>query len=160
MENKTTNNEIFFTKEALIKMLDVQGKVVEKIIIVLWQNVIDAANSIEIIDSLQLRFTDGTRITLGCNDNSDGLDVVDINFVELKKQLEEEFGGKIKLHALDAGKTKMWLGIEGKTLEAIQLTKENDYYKADSVLLNFGDEKRAVSISHSDGIIIDYYDEV
>ncbi len=159
MDNNETNNDVFFSKEALIKMLEVQGKTVEKIIIVLWQNIIDNSNSIEIIDSLQLRFKDGSKITLGCNENSDGLDVLEVNFIELKKQLEDEFNGKIKLHALDAGKTKMWLGIEGKTLESIQLTKENDYYKSDSVLLNFGDEKRAVSISPSDGLIIDYYDE-
>lgn len=149
----------YFNHDSLKKIIAVQNKKIEKIIIVLWQNVIDKANSVEIIDSLQLRFTDGSRITLGCNENSDGLDVLEVNFVELKKQLEEEFNGKIKLHALDAGKTKMWLGIEGKTLESIQLTKENDYYKSDSVLLNFGDEKRAVSISPSDGLIIDYYDE-
>lgn len=156
MEESTS---VYFTNEALKRMVDVQNKVIARIVIILWQNAVDANNSIEIIDGLQLRFTDGTNITIGCNEVSDGLDILDFNFAETKKQLEEEFMGKIKIHALDAGKTKMWEGIEGKTLKAIRLTKENANYKADSVMLDFGDDGRTVSISPSDGLIIDYYEE-
>ncbi len=150
---------VYFTPEALQKMVNVQNKIIARIVIFLWQNAVDAGNSVEIIDSLQLRFTDGTDITIGCNELSDGLDILDFNYEATKKQLEEEFKGKIKIHALNAGKTKMWEGIEGKTLKAIQLTKENNNYKADSIMLDFGDDGRTVGISPYDGLVIDYYEE-
>lgn len=156
MENKT---DVYFSKDALQKMVGVQGKTIEQIIIYLWQNITDPQNSVELIDGLQLNFNDNTNIVIGCNEKSEGLDIIDFNYHEAKSQLEEEFENKIKLHALNAGKTKMWSDVLGKTLETIQLTAENDYYKADSVMLNFGIEKRIVSISPLDGLIIDYYED-
>lgn len=157
MENKT---EHYFSKDSLEEMLSVQGKTIDKIVIFLWQNLVDKTNSVEIIDALQLRFTDGSLITLGCNESSDALDVLNYNYKDVKQHLEEEFNGRIKLHALDAGKTKMWEDISGKQLNAIQLTKEDGNYKADSVLLDFGVEKRTVSLSPYDGLVIDYHEEV
>jgi hypothetical protein len=157
MDKESTS---YFTTEALAKMVAMQGKVVERIIIILWQNAVDASNSVEIIDALQLRFADEEKITIGCNDKGDGLDILDYQFKETKKQLEEEFGGKIKLHALDAGVTKMWQDIKGKTLKGIRLTKDGEHYKADSLVLDFGDEGRTVAISPHDGLVIDYFEEV
>jgi hypothetical protein len=156
MENKS---EIYFSKEALQEMISVQGKIIDKIVIFLWQNLVDTNNSVEIIDALQLRFTDGTNITLGCNETSEALDILNYKFKDVKQHLEEEFSGKIKIHALDAGKTKMWEDIGGKTLNAIQLTNEDGNYKADAVLLDFGTEKRSISMSPYDGLVIDYYEE-
>lgn len=152
-------NSTYFTTEALAKMVQVQGKTIDKIVIILWQNVVDANNSMEIIDALQLRFTDDVRITIGCNQNSDGLDIIEPNFKELREQLDSEFGGKIKLHALDASKTKMWESIPGKVLNAMRVTREEENYKADALVLDFGDEGRTVAISPSDGLIIDYFEE-
>lgn len=153
-------NSTYFTAEALAKMVQMQGKTIEKIVIILWQNAVDANNSVEIIDAVQLRFTDDARITIGCNENSDGLDIVEPNFKEWREQLDAEFGGKIKLHALDASKTKMWDGIPGKVLKSMRVTREEENYKADAVVLDFGDEGRTVAISPSDGLIIDYFEEV
>jgi hypothetical protein len=157
MENKT---DLYFTTDALQKMLAVHGKTVENIIIYLWQNLTDPNNSVEIIDSLQLTFSDKSSITIGCNENSEGLDILNFNYQELKSQLEQEFQNKIKIHALNAGKTKMWTDIIGKTLESIQLTKQGDYYLADSLLLNFGEEKRTVALNPLDGLIIDYFEDI
>jgi hypothetical protein len=53
----------------------------------------------------------------------------------------------------------MWEAVPGQKLQSIQITKEGDYYKADSIMLNFGEEKRTISIGPLDGLIIDYYEE-
>ncbi|MBK7309836.1 MAG: hypothetical protein IPI93_03355 [Sphingobacteriaceae bacterium] len=153
-------NSTYFTNEALAKMVLVQGKTLAQVVIILWQNAIDPNNSLEIIDSLQLRFTDGERITIGCNEIGDGLDIVEPNFQETKKQLDAEFGGKIKLHVLDASKTKMWDSIPGKILTSMRVTREEENFKADSLVLDFGDEGRTIAISPNDGLVIDYYEEV
>lgn len=153
-------SKAYFSNEALAKMAAVQGKIVQNIVIILWQNTVDASNSVEIIDALQIRFTNGERLTIGSNENGDGLDIVDYHFQETKKQLEDEFEGKIKLHALDASKTKMWQDVPGKTLNAIRITKEDERYCSDAIVLDMGEEQRAVSISPFDGLIIDYHEEV
>jgi len=156
MENKQVPS---FSDKALAKMHLAQGKTVEKIIIHLWQNMVNPSQSVEVIHSLQLRFTDGFFINIGCHHELEALEILDDDIQDQYKQLEIDFGGKIKIHALEAGKTKMWQGISGLVLESIQITKDDDFYKADSILLNFGTEKRTVSASPEDGIIIDYYEE-
>jgi hypothetical protein len=41
----------------------------------------------------------------------------------------------------------------------VRLTKESEYYKADALILDFGEEKREIIINPEDGIIIDFYEE-
>ena len=53
----------------------------------------------------------------------------------------------------------MWADVVGKKLESVKLTRSGEYYKADSLILDFGSEKREISISPMDGLIIDYYEE-
>jgi len=158
MENPEVNT--YFSKEALIRFTEAAGKTVAKIVCHLWQNSINTNDIVEIIDNVELRFTDGTKLTIASNENGDGLDAIDFNYKETAMALHHEFDGKIKLFALDASDTKMWEDIKGKKLIAVKLTKLNDYYKSDSILLNFGEEGRVISVNPIDGVIIDYYEEV
>lgn len=150
---------IYFSNEALARFAAAQGKTVAKIVCHLWQNSTNKNDVIEIIDNVEIHFSDGQKLSIACNENGDGLDAVSFDLKQISLELEEEFEGKIKVFALNASSTKMWEDVIGKQLETIQISKENDYYKADSVLLNFGKEKRIISISPLDGLIIDYYEE-
>jgi hypothetical protein len=157
MEDK--KRDVYFTNEALARFASAQGKTVEKILCHLWQNNMNANDVVEIIDNVELHFTDGQKLTISCNQQGDGLDAIEFDAKTLAMELKEEFEGKIKLFRVDASPTKMWEAVPGKVLESIQITKEGDYYKADSLMLNFGEEKRTVSIGPLDGLIIDYYEE-
>lgn len=149
----------YFINEALARFVSAQSKTVEKIICHLWQNTIDANGAIEIIDNVELHFSDKQKLTIACNQNGDGLDAIDFDYKKTAIELHKEFDGKIKLFAVDASTTKMWTEVIGKTLESVRIIKEGDYHKAGSVLLVFGEEKRIISISPLDGLIIDYYEE-
>ncbi len=149
----------YFTNEALAKFVSVQGKQVSKIICHLWQNNNNPSESIEIIDNVQLQFFDNQKITISCNENGDGLDVIEYNFEEAKKNLQDVFNGKIKLFAVDASNTKMWQDVITKNLDLVKVTKQETYYKADSIVLQFENEMREISISPLDGLIIDFYEE-
>ncbi|MBI2721420.1 MAG: hypothetical protein HYX39_04525 [Bacteroidetes bacterium] len=151
--------DIYFSNEALARFVSAQGKTVEKIVCHLWQNNINTNETIEIIDNVELNFTDKHKLTISCNENGDGLDAIAFNPQELAKNLREEFEGKIKLFAINASPTEMWKDVIGKTLEQVRVTKLNDFYIADSVILNFGEEKRVISISPLDGLVIDYHEE-
>lgn len=149
----------YFTNEALAKFVSVQGKQVSKIICHLWQNNNNPSEPFEIIDNVQLFFSDNQNITISCNEDGDGLDVIDYNFEESKKELNLMFDGKIKLFAVDASNTKMWTDVIGEKLNLIKITKQEEYYKADSMVLQFNNEMREISISPLDGLIIDFYEE-
>ncbi len=151
--------ESYFSNEALARFVAAQNRRVEKIVCHLWQNKIQEGNTVELIDNLQLHFTDKQHLTIGCNAEGDGLDAFEFNYAKTAKEIEQEFSGKIKLFAVNASATKMWEGVIGKTLLAVRVSKSNEQYKADSVVLDFGDEKREISISPLDGIVIDYYEE-
>jgi hypothetical protein len=54
----------------------------------------------------------------------------------------------------------MWEAVIGQKLLSVQITRQDEFYKADSLMLNFGEEKRLITINLLDGLIIDYYEEV
>jgi hypothetical protein len=149
----------YFSDEALARFVSAQGKTVEKIVCHLWQNTFDKSGAVELIDNVELHFTDQQKLTISCNESGEGLDAIQFNYKQAAQALHQEFEGKIKLFAVDASTTKMWTDVIGSTLESVRIIKEGDYHKAGSVLLIFNGEKRIVSISPLDGLIIDYYEE-
>lgn len=153
------SENVYFSHEALARLVSAQGKTVEKVVCHLWQNSIDKNGSVELIDNVELRFTDQQKLTISCNENGDGLDAIQFDYKQAAVALHQEFEGKIKLFAVDASTTKMWADVIGKTLNSARLVKEEEHHKADSVMLDFGSEKRIISISPLDGLIIDYYEE-
>ncbi len=155
------NNEIktYFSDEALAKFAMAQGKIVEKIVCHLWQNKSVPGETVEVIDNVELLFTDKQKLTIGCNTDGDGLDAIEYNYKAAAVALEKEFEGKIRVYAIDASSTKMWKDVIGKTLNLVKIEKENGQYRANAVLLDFGTEKREIEVNPLDGIIIDYYDE-
>lgn len=153
------DSNVYFNDEALARFVAAQGKTVEKVICHLWQNTIDKNASVELIDNVELYFTDKQKLTISCNENGNGLDAIQFDYGATVKELEKEFEGKIKLFSVNASATKMWEAVIGLTLETVRISKEGDYHKADSILLLFGEEQRIISISPLDGLIIDYYEE-
>jgi hypothetical protein len=149
----------YFTHEALARFVTAQGKTVEKIICHLWQNTFDNSGTVEIIDNVELHFTDGHKLTISCNENGDGLDAINFDYKKTAKDLHKEFEGKIKLFSVNASATEMWVDVIGKTLENVKIVKEGEYHQAGSVLLELEKEKRIISISPLDGLVIDYYEE-
>ncbi len=165
MENEDSNltadgHGNYFSTEALARFASAQGKTVEKIICHLWQNSTNKNEVMELIDNLEINFTDKQKLVISSNEAGDALDAIEFNYKETAEALEKEFEGKIRLFAVDASATKMWEDVIGKKLLSVQITKEEGFYVTDSLLLNFGDEKRTVSINPMDGIIIDYFEEV
>lgn len=156
---ESTSKSNYFTNEALARLVAAQGRTVEKIVCHLWQNTHNPSELVEIIDNVELHFTDKTKLTISCNQDGDALDAIDFNYQQTAKALHEEFNGKIKLFSINASQTKMWEEVIGKTLNLVKLTKDGEYYKATALVLDFGDEKREIEIAPMDGLIIDFYEE-
>ena len=152
---------IYFTNEALARFIAAQGRNVAKVVCHLWQNNLNPSAPLEIIDNVELHFTDGNKITIGCNADGTALDAYEYDAKAVAKQLKEEFNDKIKLFAIDASTTGMWKDIIGKDLIMVRLTKDGEYYLADTLILDFGKEdKREITMNPEDGIIIDFYEEI
>lgn len=150
----------YFTAYSLKKLVAAEGKQLKGVICFLWQNSINKNDVVELIDHVQLVFTDGYKLTIGSNADNNGLEAVDYNFESEKAELAKEFGDKIKLFAINATPTKMWKDVEGLKLQSVQITKEGQgNYLSDSVMFNFGTERRIISISPLDGLIIDFYED-
>jgi hypothetical protein len=149
----------FFDDNSLKLIIAAEGKELKLVICYLWHNEVNKNDVVELIDNIELVFADQSKLLVGSNSDSTGLDVGNFDYESEKTELEKEFEGKIKIFRLNASTTKMWSAVIGKKLESVQLTKEGDKYLSDSIMLNFGEEKRTISISPLDGLIIDYYEE-
>lgn len=149
-----------FTDTQLKLLTQLEGKTLSKIICYFWVNKLNPNESIELIDNVELIFNDSTSYVITCNEESSGLNILnDFNFEQEKAQLKQEFGDKIKIIPIDASTTKMWTDVIGETIEAIELSKDNENYLNDAIIVNFGTEKRTIGISPADGLIIDYWEE-
>jgi hypothetical protein len=153
-------NPSHFSDDALKKITAIEGKTLATVICYIWVNKMDPKATVELIDNVELRFTDGSHIVISCNEDVEGLSITDdFDYKEEQARLTAEFGDKIRIVPVDASKTKMWEEVPGKVLDSVGLTKDDSDYLDDSMVLNFGEEKRIISLSPLDGLIIDYYEE-
>lgn len=148
-----------FSEQALARFVAAEGQTVQKIICHLWVNVMQKDAPVEVIDNVEITFSGDKRLTIGFDPDTEALDAIDFDLASTVTHLKEEFGDKIRLFAIDASATKMWQGVVGKELKAVRVTKEDGGYRADAVVLDFGDEKREISSASLDGLIIDFYEE-
>jgi hypothetical protein len=149
----------YFDPESLKKLIAAEGKEVKAILCYLWQNSINKNDVVELIDVFEILFTDNYRLSICSNMDNTGLEAIVYDYVAEKKEIEKEHGDKIKVYGVVASGTKMWEDVIGKKLETVQLTKEDGNYLSDAIVFNFGEERRVVSISPLDGLIIDFYEE-
>lgn len=156
MENK--DKIPYFSLEDLSRFKTAEGKTLVKVKIYLWQNQSNKQDIVELIDRVEFLFNDNQKLEIGCNKDGDGLDTLPEDMRKIAKEIEQEFEGKIKIFVVDASTTTMWQDVVGKKLLAVQLTKESEYYKADSAVFNFEGDMRIISIHPLDGLIIDYYE--
>ena len=149
-----------FTDPQLKLLTSIEGKTLKKIVCYFWVNHLNPNESVELIDNVELVFTDDMSVVITCNEDSNGINVIDdFNFEEEKTHLKQEFGDKIKIIPIDASTTKMWTDVIGETIESIDLSRDGENYLNDALILNFGIEKRTIGISPSDGLIIDYWED-
>lgn len=156
MENNSLGP--YFTPEDLHRFKAAEGKILTKVKCYLWQNQSNKDDIVELIDRVELVLNENEKLDLGCNKEGDGLENLTEDIRKTAEEVKQEFGGKIKIFVVDASSTSMWKEVIGKKLTAVQLSKEGEYYKADSAVLNFEGEMRIISIHPLDGLIIDYYE--
>lgn len=150
----------YFTNDQLKRITSAEGKTLQKILIYFWVNKLNPAESVELIDNIELFFTDQTTLVITCNEDSNAINIIDdFDYEQEKAALKLEFGDKIRMIPIDASSTKMWEDVIGETIESIDLSKEGDNYLADALIINFGIEKRTIGLSPLDGLIIDYWEE-
>lgn len=149
-----------FNNHQLKLITEAEGKTLQKVIIYFWVNKLNPSENVELIDNVKLLFTDNSYLMLTCNQDSNGIDVLDFfDFEQEKIRLKEEFGEKIRIIPIDASTTKMWEDVIGQSIEAIELSKNEEEYLDDALIISFGIEKRTIGISPLDGLIIDYWEE-
>lgn len=149
-----------FSDHQLKLLTTAEGKTLQKVMIYFWVNRLNPNAQIDLIDNVELVFSDDTAMVITCNDESTGINVLeDFNFEEEKATLKAEFGDKIKIIPIDASTTKMWTDVIGQAIESVELSKEDEQFLNDALILNFGTEKRSIGISPNDGLIIDYWED-
>ena len=150
-----------FTDHQLKLLTSVEGKTLKKVMIYFWVNRFNPNAQVDLIDNVELVFTDDSAIVITCNEESTGIDIInDFNYEEEKAQLKQEFGDKIKMIPIDASTTTMWTDAVGQTVEAFELSREDEQFLNDALIINFGSEKRSIGISPNDGLIIDYWEDI
>jgi len=154
-----SKNYKYFSDMALARFIAAQNRTIEKILCHLVLNLIDSNNPLQVIENVQLVFTDKSVLTIALNEEGNGLDAVDFEFDPNNHPIPEEFRQKIKFVSVDASTTTLWKDVIGTNLKAVKLTKDQEYYRNDALVLDFDTEKREIMIGPDDGLIIDYFED-
>ena len=150
-----------FTDHQLKLLTAAEGKTLKKVIVYFWVNRFNPDAHVDLIDNVELVFTDDSTLVITCDEAAAAINVIDdFNFEAEKVQLKQEFGDKIKMIPIDASTTKMWADVIGQTIEAFELSREDEQFLNDALIINFGSEKRSIGISPNDGLIIDYWEDI
>jgi hypothetical protein len=150
-----------FTDQQLKLLTAAEGKTLKKVIVYFWVNRFNPDAHVDLIDNVELVFTDDTTLVITCDEEAAAISVIDdFNFEAEKAHLKLEFGDKIKMIPIDASTTKMWADVIGESIEAFELSKEDEQFLNDALIINFGIEKRSIGISPNDGLIIDYWEDI
>jgi len=150
-----------FTDHQLKLLTSAESKTLKKVIVYFWVNRFNPDAHVDLIDNVELVFTDDSTLVITCDEAAAAINVIDdFNFEAEKVQLKQEFGDKIKMIPIDASTTKMWADVIGQTIEAFELSREDEQFLNDALIINFGSEKRSIGISPNDGLIIDYWEDI
>lgn len=148
----------FFSNEELIHLNTLHDRELKEVYCYLWVNKVNAKHPLDMIMALEL-VTDEQSIILSIHDTDEAIEVNNFDFDAIQHQLNDDFGDKIKIYRLSASDTGMWKDCIGKKIQSVELTREDNNYYSDSILLNFGEEMRIVNASPLDGLIIDFYEK-
>ena len=150
-----------FTDHQLKLLTSAEGKTLKKVVVYFWVNRFNPDAHVDLIDNVELVFTDETSLVITSTEDGTGIDTLEnFNFEEEKAHLKQEFGDKIKMIPIDASTTKMWTDVIGETIEAFELSREDEQFLNDALIISFGIEKRSIGISPNDGLIIDYWEDI
>ena len=150
-----------FTDHQLKLLTSAEGKTLKKVVVYFWVNRFNPDAHVDLIDNVELVFTDDTSLVITSTEDGTGIDTLEnFNFEEEKAALKQEFGDKIKMIPIDASTTKMWTDVIGETIEAFELSREDEQFLNDALIISFGAEKRSIGISPNDGLIIDYWEDL
>ena len=66
-----------FTDHQLKLLTSAEGKTLKKVVIYFWVNRFNPDAQVDLIDNVELMFTDDTNLVITCNEESTGIDIIE-----------------------------------------------------------------------------------
>ena len=131
----------YFTREELLTLQSFEGKVLQGIQHVLWQNIKQTAGGYEALDWIVLDFTDNSQLTFTSDEENTGIFFEHaFQFEKKERETLKEFGGQVILIRRDMRDEPPWIDAIGKTLKWIGLEEESEgIFSREALRLDFGD---------------------
>lgn len=123
-----------------------------------WVNKTNPADIFEFTFAVTLVFDNG-RLTLSADEDNMAILPGDADFERKRYELLHAFNGRIDLRDDAMNGSALWAPAINETLHSIELVKEDDLYRSDSMLLNFGKEQIVISLG-LEGLTVEPYEEV
>jgi len=147
----------FFNEQELLTLSSFEASSLKEVYCYLWMNNISKP-SVEMLIAAEL-VTNKGNLFISIHDTDEALEINKFDYQMICRQLKDEFGNKIKLFRIPASDTGMWKDCSGKKLLHVKLTRQDNQYLSDSMILQFEDEMRIIKASPLDGLIIDFYED-
>jgi hypothetical protein len=155
------NNEariFYFSADELLRLRSFDNRRLLEVQHLQWVNKTNPGDIFEFTFAVTLIFDNG-RLTLSADEDNMAILPGDSDFEKKRYELLHAFNGSIDLRSDTMNGNALWAPVIGETLLSIELVKEEDLYRSDSLLLNFGKEKIVIALG-MEGLAIEPYEEV
>lgn len=148
-----------FRLEELEQLQSFENQVLGEVNYYFWMNQAELeATPYRFLFFLELLFDDGRSLLLTSGEDSEAIRVSDAQELVKTAEVLRTLHGKIVIQRVAAASFPLWLGIQGKTLAAVRLSKnEQELYANDALLLDFSEQKILVRLSPREGLEVGNY---
>jgi hypothetical protein len=125
-----------------------------------WHNLVVAGNAYVFIDKIELQFNNIPSVLLEINETDDGIHAKTNYDLDTEiKEIETKFNSKIRITQSNENKNEFWQDLINAPLISIEAEFFDAGYLNDSVVFNFGEQKRIIQFNREEGLLVDIYEE-
>lgn len=145
-----------FRLEELEALQSVENQTLVDVNYYLWLNQAETDEApYRFLYYLELVFDDQSTLLLTSGDDSEAIRVSDAEALVKTAEALRRLHGKVIIQRVNAGNLPLWHGLIGQTLEAVRLSRnEEELYRNDALLLDFGGRKVLVQLSDKEGLLV------
>lgn len=145
-----------FRLEELEALQSVENQTLVDVNYYLWLNQAETDEApYRFLYYLELVFDDQSTLLLTSGDDSEAIRVSDAEALVKTAEALRRLHGKVIIQRVNAGSLPLWHGLIGQTLEAVRLSRnEEELYRNDALLLDFGGRKVLVQLSDKEGLLV------
>lgn len=144
----------YFNEQELNELRALKGKVLLRVLYTIWRNIANPAEPYEALDWIELIFVDGTEIAFTRAEESNGMEIRELNFAMEQTRIVQQFRGQVEWERVDMSSSSIWENCIGSPVTGIGLEHHGvNMHPSHTIHLTFGGQTQELGLGE-EGLIV------